>query len=147
MIVYRYLCEDEYKNIMSLNFDKIGGVYQNHGVSNTFRYKKNERYLHFFKNVDDMETIRELYLKDGKEYYYCSFDIPFGVLLTKMGKGYYYGSGYDIDYISKREFALPVSDFNPKWLRDAIFDEKKHEINLKNKSSKDNTLDESGRQL
>lgn len=131
MIVYRYLCEDEYKNIMNLEFDKVGGVYEPKGASNTFHYKRDKRYLHFFKNPDDMEIMQNFYLKDGKNYYFCSFDIPTLKLITRMGSGYYTARGYDLDYDTKREFAIPVDEFNPKWIRDAILDEKKFEINQK----------------
>ena len=103
MLVYRYLCKEEYDNIMKLNFEEVGSVYTPKIASNTFRYKKDERYLHFFKNIDDMEVMQNLYLKDGKDYYFCSFDIPILKLLTRMGSGYYHARGYDLDYESKRE--------------------------------------------
>ncbi|MBQ8425047.1 MAG: hypothetical protein IJX17_03385 [Clostridia bacterium] len=138
MLVYRYMCKDEYDNIMKLDFDKVGGVYAPKGVSNTFKYKRDERYLHFFKEMDDMEVMQKFYLKDGKDYYFCSFDIPFTVLLKTMGKGYYEPRGYDMDYASKREYAIPVSEFNPKWIQDAILDEKKHEINENAKQFENN---------
>ena len=129
MIVYRYLCKEEYDNIMNLKFDKVGSVYAQTGVSNSFHYKRDRRYLHFFKNPDDMEIMQNFYLKDGKDYYFCSFDIPMLKLIQRMGRGYYTARGYDLDYESKREFAIPVDEFNPKWIRDVILDEKKHEIN------------------
>lgn len=131
MLVYRYMCEEEYNNIMKLNFEEVGGVYEPKGASNTFRYKRDERYLHFYKDPDDMKIMQNFYFKDGKEYYFCSFEVPLPMLLKRMGKGYYESSGYDYDYIEKREYSIPVSEFNPKWIRDAILDEKKHEANQK----------------
>ena len=131
MIVYRYLCKEEYDNIMKLDFENVGGTYTPRTASNTFRYKRDKRYLHFFKNPDDMEIMQNFYLKDGKDYYFCSFDIPTLKLITRMGSGYYTPRGYDLSYDAKREYAIPVDEFNPKWIRDAILDEKKHEINQK----------------
>lgn len=143
MIVYRYMCKEEYDNIMKLDFDNVGGVYKTREASNTFRYKRSEKYLHFYKEMEDMEVMQHFYFKDGKDYYYCSFDIPVSVLLKSMGKGYYLSSGYDVDYIEKREFAIPVSKFNPKWIREAILDEKKHEmLNKFNKNLNESALDE-----
>lgn len=126
MIVYRYLCEQEYKDLVGGHLEKIGGVYAGKGVSNTFNYKRNERYLHFFKNKTAIEEMKWLYRNDGKDYYTCSFDVPFLTLLKSMGKGFYKSTGYDIDYTEIREFAVPVKDFNPKFLIDAQLDEEKH---------------------
>lgn len=130
MKVYRYLCEQEYKNIMGLHLDKIGREYQSKTLSNTFKYKKGEKYLHFFKDKEAVEEIKKIYRNDGKDYYTCTFDIPLLTLLKGMGKGFYESSGYDFFYEEKREFILNVKDFNPKFLIDAEFDEEKHRKNL-----------------
>lgn len=160
MLVYRYLCEEEYNDIMNLKFDNIGannsfkkdalspkfkiGLSKKNKVKpssiyNNFKYKDGEKYFHFFKELDAMEKMQSLYMKDGKDYYFCSFDIPFHILIKGIGKGYYETSGYDFDYDVQREYIVNVKDFNPKWIREVILDEKKHNYNQNNKDKNINT--------
>ena len=126
MLVYRYLCEEEFQNIVNLRLDEIGTVYYGKKVSNSFRYKKDEKYLHFYKDKKNMNEMRLLRLRDGKEYYYCTFDIPVSVLAHGIGTGYYCSRRGDRDYEHIREFIVMAKKFNPKWLIDAEFDQDKH---------------------
>ena len=87
MKVYRYLCEQEYNNILSRKLDEVGTVYANVNPSNSFRYKRDERYLHFYKNKESMQEMHKIYKLDGKDYYFCEFDIPFRVLVHGIGTG------------------------------------------------------------
>lgn len=142
MKVYRYLCEEEYNNIINSNLDKLGHNYHGKGLSNTFNYKDGERYLHFFKDKKAIKEIRKIYRNDGKDYYTCTFNIPLLTLLKGMGKGYYETSGYDTFYQTEREFILNVKDFKPEYLIDAEFDKDKHDDNLLKKE-----IEESGIEL
>ena len=128
MIVYRYLSEDEYKNIIEKRLDKIGNTFNSKELSNTFHYKKNEKYLHFYKKEESMEKMKMYRLRDGKDYYFCKFNIPFHVLIRGMGTGFYDGRGYD-DIDAVREYIVKVKNFDPEWLVEAKFDEWKHTIN------------------
>ena len=98
-------------------------------MSNTFkrRYKKGEKYLHFFKEKKSMQEIKKIKNNDDKNYYYCTFDIPIHILLKGIGTGYYESSGYDVMYKELREFIINVKEFNPKWFIDAEFDVEKAE--------------------
>ena len=129
MIVYRYLSAEEYKNIVEKNLDKIGNTYDSKSLSNTFHYKKNEKYLHFYKHEESMNKMKMLRVRDGQDYYFCKFDIPYRILFWGIGTGYYDGRGYyDIDAV--REYIVKVKNFNPEWLLEAKFDEWKHDINV-----------------
>lgn len=141
MKVYRYLCEEEYNNILNSNLDKIGHEYHGKKLSNTFNYKQGEKYLHFFKNKKSISEIQKIYRKDGKDYYICTFNIPILILLKGMGKGYYETRGYDTYCESKREFILNVKDFKPEFLIDAKFDEDKHLVNEFNKQVEENGIE------
>lgn len=137
---------------MNLRFEDIGKVYRASDSqsrakpSNSFgiRYRKDQKYLHFFKNKEDMNDMRMLYLKNGKEYYFCTFDIPYRILLIGKGHGYYYGYGYDTYPLpeTKREYIVNAKNFSPKWLIDAQLDEYKHNYIENSKAEKDKGDDE-----
>ena len=89
MIVYRYLSEEEYKNIIEKKLDKIGNTFDSKKLSNTFHYKKGERYLHFYKKEESMKKMQSMRVRDGKDYYNFS-KVPY----------------YDIDFTSLTEIQL-----------------------------------------
>lgn len=134
MKVYRYLCEQEYNNILSRKLDEVGTVYANVNPSNSFRYKRDERYLHFYKNKESMQEMHKIYKLDGKDYYFCEFDIPFRVLVHGIGTGYYSARGYDVDYEGHREYIVSMKRFKPDWIKSAELDKEKHDIIEKSKA-------------
>ena len=119
MKVYRYLSEDELNAIQSGELDKIGNEFSREFFkqTNNHKYKKGVKYLHFFKNKEDIKYIQKYYRKYFGTFYTCTFDIPLKTLLKGMGKAKYNeGSGYDLYVVKKREFIVPVSEFKPEWL-------------------------------
>ena len=120
MRVYRYLDENEFKHIVQGDTENIGSFFANQSA-NTHRYKENVRYLHFFKNLNDFQYIQNL--KESTKMYLCEFDIPLKILFTHFGIGYYVPSGYDCDYNSIYEFAIPSKLFNSSFLRSYAIDE------------------------
>ena len=126
MKVYRYLSEKEYNNIVKSNMDEVGGYFKNNS-SSSFVYKQNVKYVHFFKNKESMTEIQKLKWKDSNNYYFCTFNIPAVLLISKMGIGYYNVSGYDVDYKRLTEFCIPSTKLNAQWLVNAELDTKKHE--------------------
>ena len=124
MIVFRYLAETELRDILQKNTSNIGGNFLRTN-SNSFKYREDEKYIHFFKKATDIEHIRKVHNKDSLNtcFYYCAFDIPIVQLILSAGKGYYETSGYDTFYTTAREFAIPVTNFNPKWLVGYIKDD------------------------
>lgn len=107
MIVYRYLSMEEILDYINGRFDKIGGFYDKSTLSNTHRYKPGERYLHFFKSLQNLEDIKRVTRKHP-DMLIAKFDIPFTTLIKHLGIGYYEASGYDIDVNKVREFAIPT---------------------------------------
>lgn len=128
MKVYRYLSAEEYEKIINNQVEKLGNIFYGKELANNFRYKKDERYMHFFKHKESMKEMQQLYYKDGKDYYFCCFDIPFRVLVHGIGTGCYTASGYDVDCEYHREFIVPVKKFKAEWLKVAEFDKHKHNL-------------------
>jgi|GEM_PF-2977595 len=124
MRVYRYMCEAELKAFLEGNMAKVGTSRVNN-ASNTHRYKQGVKYLHFFKNVEDLRSIREIKASSKDNYYIGLFDIPLPILAMGMGKGYYNGRGYDIDHITVREYAIPAEKVKADNLVFYIEDEKR----------------------
>ena len=127
MKVYRYLSRSELEAIKNNEIDKLGQEYSrfDKGEINNHRYKPNEKYLHFFADKQDLCNIQLLYRKSNKVFYLCEFNIPFTTLMFHRGTGYYQASGYDIDYITAKEFALPTSKFKAEFLTSFSLDENK----------------------
>ena len=106
MVVYRLCSELEYKKILNtMSFDDIGSLCSNNSRLNTHKYKTNQKYLHFFK---DLNSIFYLYLKPG--LYMCTYDIPDELLEKYVGVGQY----LDIVFMRKLEnvveYAIPNNE-------------------------------------
>lgn len=115
MIVYRYLTLEEILDFVNGRFDKIGGVYNQKNPSNSHRYKPNEKYLHFFKSLNDLGYIKNATRKNS-DMLIAKFDIPFSTLIKHAGIGYYPPQGYDRDYTEVREFAVPTRKLKAEYL-------------------------------
>lgn len=124
MIVYRYLSNEELKCFMGGRIDKLGTIYNSNNPNNTHKYKKNIRYLHFFKHLRDFPLIQK-FAKSQEGKFICKFDIPLRTLITRKGTGAYQSlkGGYDYDSEYVKEFAVEVNKMRPEYLVDFIFDE------------------------
>lgn len=120
MLVYRYLSKTELKNILNNNTANIGSIYDRtkYKYRNNHKYKSNQNYVHFFLNQSDYFRIRNLHQDNPDDFYICSFDIPTQILKKYKGYGLYEGSGYDIDCVKIKEFAIPSSLICSDWLVD-----------------------------
>ncbi len=118
MKVYRYLSESELNHILAGEIDDIGNQFTNHKKDeiNTHKYIEGVKYLHFFKRKEDTEKMQLLYRKHIRPFYFCEFEIPKKTLLFHAGVGYYSASGYDLDYVAAREYAIPTSKFKKEYL-------------------------------
>ncbi len=129
MLVYRYLSENELNNIKAGKVENIGKImnteYIRQNKLNTHHYRADTKYLHFFRNKDDIRLIKPEYYGIKCPFYYCTFDIPRAVLFFARGYGRYIPSGYDVDYYTVREYAIPTTAFDPKWLVSAKLDKDK----------------------
>ena len=108
MEVFRYLTLEEILDYVNGRFDKIGRSFSRGEAHNTHRYKPDQKYVHFFKNIRDLETMQRFKGHD-QEMLIAKFDIPFSTLVKHMGVGYYESRGYDTDRDTVREFAIPTS--------------------------------------
>ena len=115
MEVYRYLTMEEILDYVNGRFDQIGRVYTEKNAHNSHRYKPDQKYVHFFKNLKDFETIQRFKGRKG-DMLIAKFDIPFTTLVRHMGVGYYDASGYDLDHETIREFAIPTTKLKQSYL-------------------------------
>ena len=117
MIVYRYLSKRELDAFLNEDMDSVGAEYyeSDKSVSNTHEYKEGVKYLHFFQSLRDLKHIEKLRTQN-KEHFVAQFDIPILTLIRCAGKGYYSTSGYDCDYETVREYAIPVDNIRPSFL-------------------------------
>lgn len=120
MRVYRYLSKNELNALLAGDFDKVGQVYNKNEMSriNSHKYKESVRYLHFFKNEDDIAYVRNAGFLPYGDYYVCTFDIPLFILLFGIGEGYY---GYN-GALKATEFIVPADLMKTKYLRDFKLD-------------------------
>ena len=120
MKAYRLLCEDELNLMLEQQVDALGGHFGRMN-GNTHKYKRTERYLHFFFKKQDCEYMRRIQLKDssGEQNFIAEFNIPLNRIIGHIGKGFYETklSGYDCLYDVCYELAIPASIFSPKWLQ------------------------------
>ena len=115
MEVYRYLTMDEILDYVNGRFDQIGREYTEKSDHNSHRYTPGQKYVHFFKNLNDLEIIQRFKGRKG-DMLIAKFDIPFTTLVKHMGVGYYESSGYDIDHETIREFAIPTTKLKRSYL-------------------------------
>lgn len=124
MRVYRYLSEQELNKILNHDVESLGHEFNKNRKNylNNHHYKKGVKYLHFFKEFDDMQEIKNLYKNIEGKFYYCSFDIPRLVLFFAAGQGFYAPKGYDYDFSVMTEYAIRTDKFNPQWLHSYTLD-------------------------
>ena len=117
MKVYRILTEQELNNLLAENYAEIGSYYNNKSYkpSNNHHYKKDIKYMHFFKHKSSLSYM-EQYLNKAYQYFICCFDIPYSVLIKGIGKGNYELSGMDYLTISQREYIVPSKCMKKEWL-------------------------------
>lgn len=120
MRAYRLLGEEELNLILEGRTSALG-EYFSAGFSNTHRYKKRERYMHFFFKREDCEYIKKIQgkVREDEPRFVAEFNIPLKKIIGHIGRGFYYPKqgGYDYDHDTCYEIALPVSIFSPYWLR------------------------------
>lgn len=97
MKVYRFLSEEELNLHQSGQSAEAGRCYPKNSNFrlNSFRYKPNTRYVHFFKNLKDIKFVKqdfcEVLDENAKKlkFYIACFDIPSKVLAAGAARGRY----------------------------------------------------------
>lgn len=115
------MSEEELKLILNDEISKVGKSFVRSGC-NSHRYKKNKKYLHFFKHKESIEEIKKFCKNDNKEYFVCEFDIPMLILLLGRGIGYYKPKGYDLDRSEHVEYIVQVDIFKTQWLKSFVLE-------------------------
>lgn len=134
MIVYRYTTKEEIIKFLNGEMNEVGSVYKGKIENNTHHYKLGERYVHFFKNLRQINVLRK-YKKYQKDMYVAKFNIPLLTLAKCSGKGYYDARGYDVYIETLKEFAVPSEllkkEFFVSCIKDDIVAYSAQDLNLK----------------
>ncbi len=125
MRVYRYLDEVELACFEKGDLENVGATYPRRVDSNSHRYQSGVKYIHFFRDLDDLQYIRATKRESDSAYFICQFNIDPITLIKNAGVGYYEARGYDMDTAKVREFAIPVSEIKPDNLTFYIRDKDK----------------------
>ena len=127
MKVYRFLSENELKKYFTGQTHKVGHCYERKNINspNTFDYKENTRYVHFFRKLKDIKLIKQEHLNQGRipqnqRYFIACFDIPLKLLIASIGSGVYQdssASGYEECPKHRAiEFAIESSKLKAEYL-------------------------------
>lgn len=114
MKIYRYVTQEELE-MMRENSPSLGREFPVKLHCNDFLYQDGVKYLHFYKHKEDIRHIKEIYKGNSKTYYICTFKAPFKELLFKGGRGYYQEKDGKVAFV--KEFAIPVKEFDSKWIQ------------------------------
>lgn len=113
--VYRYVNADELALLQSRSLSCLGNVFNGEQLSNTHKYDKETKYIHFFDSNNLPQRVISS-LPHTSEFL-CEFEIEKSVLASHKGKGYYPPRGYDEPYTEVVEYAIPASEYNPEWFK------------------------------
>ena len=112
--VYRFVSPRELELLQNDKTQDLGTIYDGEKVSNTHKYNKDEKYLHFFESPD--QPPRVIHSLSKTKEFLCEFEIEKNLLSKHKGIGFYPAQGYDEDCTRVTEFAIPVSEYSPQWL-------------------------------
>ncbi|MBQ7452693.1 MAG: hypothetical protein IJS68_00285 [Clostridia bacterium] len=124
MKIYRVVYYKELDDILGKKTNTLGNFFLE-TRSNTHKYKRETKYIHFFLNKKASENIKYILKCNQRnldDYYVCTFSVPIIDLISSVGKGYYYSNdalknrGYDFQMETRIEFAIDANKFKPEWL-------------------------------
>lgn len=102
MLVYRVCDIEEIAIILKeRSLSKIGQYHSIDKRMNTHEYKKDKKYIHFFKTFGDI-----LYFDSEKRKYVCIYDINEEILENSKGIGYYLDRSFYHKIDEVEEFAI-----------------------------------------
>lgn len=84
------MSKEELDLYLSGNIKNIGRCFSKSKLSNNHKYKNGEKYIHMFRNIEDIEIVHQ----SRNFEYLATFDIPMITLMISRGKGLY-------DYVKK----------------------------------------------
>ena len=130
MKLYRFVHKDELKKMLDGDVENLGNRFKNRELSNSHHYNDGKKYLHFFYNKEACQhIIDDVMFKDikidnkgsVKDFFICTFDIPFKLLIFRTGKGLYKSldkpfKGYFQETRKRLEAAIPSKLFDKNWI-------------------------------
>lgn len=119
MRVYRYFNQAEYDAYMAGDLKRVAR--QLNQTTNIGR----EVCLKFFKNIRDIDVLRLASAQDRTAHYVGVYDIPMSMIRKVSPATQYPASGYDVDFQTIKEFAVPVFKIKPEFFSAVIEDKTK----------------------
>ena len=85
----------------------FGTRYEKRANENSHDYNPNEKYLHFFKNLEDAQTVASVL--DIKANLLCKFSVDENSFKKFEGQGtYYYNGDMNFGTVKVTEYAIPT---------------------------------------
>ena len=81
--------------------------------------------LKFFKNIRDIDVLRLATAADETNHYVGVFDIPLSMVRKVSPAMKYPARGYDVDYQTIKELAVPVFKIKPEFFTAVVDDKSK----------------------
>lgn len=117
MRIYRYFNQAEYDAYMAGDLKRVARQ-----LDQTTKIG-GEVCLKFFKNIRDIDVLRLATARDTSNRYVGVFDIPMSMIRKVSPATQYPASGYDVDYQTIKELAVPVFKIKPEFFT-AVIDDK-----------------------
>jgi hypothetical protein len=117
MRIYRYFNQAEYDAYMAGDLKRVARQ-----LDQTTKIG-GEVCLKFFKNIRDIDVLRLATARDASNRYVGVFDIPMSMIRKVSPATQYPVSGYDVDYQTIKELAVPVFKIKPEFFT-AVIDDK-----------------------
>ena len=124
-MVYRVCKKEEYESLVNcVAFSELGAYFDfDTSLLNDHNYDKDEKYLHFFREMGNI-----VFLGTLKGNYLCYYDVPDDLLEKSKGIGYYNEPGIIVKRFNIEEYAIPSNLIKYEYLIGIA--RIKHEIEL-----------------
>ena len=117
MRIFRYFNQAEYDAYMAGDLKRVAKQ-----LNQTTKIG-GEVCLKFFKNIRDIDVLRLATAADKSAHYVGVFDIPMSMIRKVSPATQYPASGYDVDFQTIKELAVPVFKIKPEFFT-AVIDDK-----------------------
>ena len=116
MRIYRYFNQEEYDAYMAGDLKRVARQ-----LSQTTKIG-GETCLKFFKNLRDIDVLRLATAADPSNHYVGVFDIPMSMIRKVSPATQYPARGYDVDFQTIKELAVPVFKVKPEFFMAVVDD-------------------------
>ena len=119
MRIFRYFNQAEYDAYMAGDLKRVARQ-----LDQTTKIG-GEICLKFFKNIRDIDVLRLATAADQSNHYVGVFDIPMSMIRKVSPATQYPASGYDVDFQTIKELAVPVFKVKPDFFTAVVDDKEK----------------------